>query len=351
MFLKALRVPKGLLRRTALLLVAAMLGAAIATPARADVARIVAIGDLHGDQEEFRALLSRAGLIDAKGHWSGKKTIFVQVGDAVDRGPKSRDIILDLQRLQQEASRAGGKVVALIGNHEAMNMTGDLRYVPPTEFQNYVTRKSEAIREQTFQANKGKLEAKYRQDNPQVTDADIKARFQAQYPLGYFEQRLAWAPGGEIGRWIITNPAVAIVGDSLFVHGGISAKYAALSVAQINDQVHAALSGAPGADPAILEDEVGPLWYRGLAEETESSAQDVAAALKAYGVKRIIIGHTPNLAGIKLLHQGRVVVIDTGLSHYYGGAHSFLSIEGAAIYAHDGDQITELKGTENPPEG
>ena len=353
MFLKALPVPKSLLRRAALLLIAAMFAAAIAAPtlARAESLKIIAIGDLHGDYEEFHALLSQAGLIDAKGHWSGNKTVLVQPGDAVDRGPKSRDIILDLQRLQKEASRAGGKVIALIGNHEAMNMTGDLRYVPPAEFQNYVTRNSEAMREQTFQANKSKLETKYRLDNPQVTDAEIKARFQEQYPLGYFEQRLAWAFAGDIGRWVITNPAVVIVGDSLFVHGGISAKYAALSVAQINDQVHAALSGAPGADPAILEDQVGPLWYRGLTEETEISTLDVAAALKAYGVKRIIIGHTPNLSGIKVLHQGRVVMIDTGLSHSYGGTHSFLSIEGAAIYAHDGDKVTELKVTENPPEG
>jgi hypothetical protein len=205
------------------------------------------------------------------------------------------------------------------------------------------------MREQTFKANKEKLEAVYRKENPQITDAEIKAKFQQQYPLGYFEQRLAWAPNGEIGRWVIGNPAVVIVGDSLFVHGGISAKYAALTVEQINDQVHVALGGAPGADKAILEDELGPLWYRGLTEETEASKLDVAAALKAYGVKRIIIAHTPNLAGIKVLHQGHVVMVDTGIMHTYGGARSFLSIDGATINAHDGDRVTELKDAENPP--
>jgi hypothetical protein len=34
-------------------------------------------------------------------------------------------------KLQREASRSGGKVIAMVGNHEAMNMTGDLRYVHP----------------------------------------------------------------------------------------------------------------------------------------------------------------------------------------------------------------------------
>jgi len=344
------RVAPDWLRRLVLLLFVAALGAASAVPAPAwaDAERLVAIGDLHGDYDAYRALLTQAGLIDAKGHWSGKKTVFVQMGDAVDRGTKSRDIVLDLQRLQKEASHDGGQVIALIGNHEAMNMTGDLRYVAPAEYQNFVTPKSEAVREQTFQANKAKLEAKARQDNPQVTDAEIKAAFMEKYPLGYFEQRLAWMPNGELGRWVVTNPTVAVVGDSLFVHGGISTKYAALTVAQINEQVQAALKGTPGADHAILEDESGPLWYRGLAEETEASKLDVAAVLKAYGVKRIVIAHTPHLSGIQVLHDGHVIMVDTGIMHAYGGTHSFLSIEGATINAHNGDAVTELKAAENP---
>ena len=350
MYPKRLRVPPSWLHRLTLLLVVAALSAASANPAPAwaDTGRLVTIGDLHGDYDAYRALLTQAGLIDAKGHWSGKKTVFVQMGDAVDRGAKSRDIVLDLQRLQKEASHDGGQVIALIGNHEAMNMTGDLRYVAPAEYQNFVTRNSEAVREQTFQANKAKLEAKYRQENPQITDAEIKAKFMAQYPAGYFEQRLAWMPNGEIGRWIITNPAVAVVGDSLFVHGGISTKYSTFTVAQINEQVQAALKGTPGADRAILEDESGPLWYRGLTEETEISKLDVVAALKAYGVKRIVIAHTPQLSGIRVLHDGHVIMVDTGIMRAYGGVHSFLSIEGATINAHNGDQVTELKTAENP---
>jgi hypothetical protein len=316
--------------------------------ARADTPRIVAMGDVHGDYDAFQALLVQSGIADDKGHWTGGKAIFVQLGDAVDRGARSRDIVLELQQLQKEASRAGGQVIALIGNHEAMNMEGDLRYVTPDDFHAYATRNSEALREKTFEANKDKLAAAWRKDNPQLSDAEIKARFEEKYPLGYFEQRIAWAPNGEIGRWVIGNPAVAIIGDSLFVHGGISAQYAALTVDAINDRVHAALNGTPGADKSILEDPVGPLWYRGLTEDNDNSRADIYAAFKAYGIKRMIIAHTPSLSGIKVLQDGRVTMIDTGIMHAYGGKRSFLTIEGGMIIAHDDGQATELKAVENP---
>lgn len=350
MSLKALQVSVPRLRSTALLLLIALLAAAVTAPAaRADAEKIIAMGDLHGDYDAFVALMTEAGLIDAKGHWSGKQATYVQLGDVVDRGPKSRDIVLALMRLQKEASKAGGKVIVLIGNHEAMNMTNDLRYVPPAEFQNYVTRTSEAAREQVFQGNKARLEAEYKAENPQITDAEIKAKFMEKYPLGYVEQRLAWAPNGEIGRWILSNPVAVIVGDSLFVHGGISVKYDVDSLQQLNDMVHAALSTATTDDDAILQDEVGPLWYRGFAEDNETTEKDIGDVLKAYSVKRMVIAHTPNLAGIKVLDQGRVIRIDTGITASYGGTRSFLSIEGPKIYAHDNGKITELTSAESPP--
>jgi len=348
--LKALQVSRNALRRVAPLLAVAVIAGALTGPAQAgDSQKIIAMGDLHCDYDAFLALMAQAGLIDAKGHWSGKQTIYVQLGDVVDRGPKSRDIILHLQKLQKEASRAGGKVITLIGNHEAMNMTNDLRYVPPAEFQNYVTRTSEAAREQVFQANKSKLEAEYRMENPQITDAEIKAKFQEKYPLGYVEQRLAWAPTGEIGRWVLSNPVAVIVGDRLFVHGGISTKYETDSLTQLNDMVHAALSTPATDDDAIIEDQVGPLWYRGFAEENDTTVKDIGEVLKAYSVKRMVIAHTPSLSGIKVLDQGRVIDIDTGITASYVGTRSYLSIEGSSIVAHDNGKATELTSAESPP--
>ena len=101
------------------------------------VGRIIAVGDVHGDYEQFTAVLASAGLIDGNGNWTGGKTHLVQTGDVVDRGPDSRAVMDLLMKLEKQAAAAGGAVHALIGNHEAMNVYGDLRYVSPGEFASY----------------------------------------------------------------------------------------------------------------------------------------------------------------------------------------------------------------------
>ena len=152
--------------------------AAIIAPAdaRAEPApqRIVAIGDLHGDHDAWRAIARAAGLINAKGKWSGGNATLVQMGDVVDRGPDSLKIIRDLMSLQREAPKRGGKVIVLLGNHEAMMMTGDMRYVHPGEFAAFTTRDSRARRERVYEANKAAIEAAYQQREPALTPAKIK---------------------------------------------------------------------------------------------------------------------------------------------------------------------------------
>src|SRR5579872_4474537 len=128
---------------------AAALGAPGASPCAIDgVERIVAVGDVHGAYEQFVQILKVAGLIDDRLHWSGGRTHLVQTGDVVDRGPDSRKAIDLLRQLIDEAPKAGGAVHALLGNHEAMRMLGDMRYVNAGEYQAFVTPKSEAMRRQ-----------------------------------------------------------------------------------------------------------------------------------------------------------------------------------------------------------
>lgn len=321
-----------------LLAVVAFSAAASAAP------RVVAVGDLHGDFIAWRAIAHAAGLVDAAGRWTGGRTILVQTGDVVDRGPDSLDIINDLMRLQREANRAGGQVIALVGNHEAMNVTDDLRYVTPADFAAFATADSAALRERVFVANEPAITAAYRRRDPAATDAAIRAAWLAATPLGMIEHQSAWHPQGRIGRWVIHNPAVVLIDGTIFVHGGISADYSSLPIDEINRRVAAALATRDAAATSIIDDPRGPLWYRGLVVREPSTVgatqgptreQELATALAAYGAQRMVVAHTPVLTGIAFDQGGKLIRIDTGISIYFGGALSWLEIADGRATAHD----------------
>lgn len=79
---------------------------------------IIAIGDAHGDYYSFAAVLINAGLINPDLKWTGGRSILVQMGDILDRGPDPLFIDNLLDNLQLQARRAGGDIIRLVGNHE-----------------------------------------------------------------------------------------------------------------------------------------------------------------------------------------------------------------------------------------
>lgn len=339
-----------MLKRLLLSLLVALLALAPkAAQAEPTPQRIIAVGDLHGDFSAWTDIARAAGLVDSRNHWTGGKTILVQVGDVNDRQPDSLKIFRNLRQLQTEAKRAGGRVVALVGNHEAMNMLGDLRYTTPGEFAAFADSGSAARRDQLYAAYRSQIETVYRAMNPKMTPAEIKQAWIGVTPLGWVEQRAAWKPDGELGRWVRSNPAVAKIGDTVFVHGGISAEYSKFPIDEINRRVAAALTALDDSDKSILNDQLGPLWYRGLAGRgpeapAKPSAvpapprptveQEVAMALAAYGAKRLVIGHTPDRSGIIIGANGRLARIDTGISRFYNGPLTWLEIAGDQMIPH-----------------
>ncbi len=310
--------------------------------------KIIAIGDLHGDYQAYIDLLSRAGLIDKEKNWSGGNAIFVQTGDIADRGPDTLKIINHLKQIRKEAEQEGGQVITLVGNHEAMNMTRDLRYVHPGEYRAFKTKNSKSLRSATYKANQDNIEAFYRRKDPELSDKDIRKAWMKSMPLGRLEHQQAWAPDGDIGSWVLQNPAVAIVGDVLFVHGGLSADYRHLSVETINARVSEALHKQTESQDSIINTETGPLWYRGLVAQKSTGSHsetetEIKRVLGNYDVDHIVVGHTPSRSGIRAHFDGRLIQIDTGASDHYGGTESFLRIEGGRIYAHDNDQVREIE--------
>ena len=90
------------------------------------VERVVAVSDVHGAYDAMITTLTKAGVLNEEQSWGGGATHLVITGDILDRGPDSRKVMDLLMRIEGEALDAGGRVHLLLGNHEVMNLVGDL---------------------------------------------------------------------------------------------------------------------------------------------------------------------------------------------------------------------------------
>ncbi len=301
--------------------------------------RIVAVGDVHGDFDQFVTILRQADLIDERDRWSGGNAHLVQMGDILDRGPDSRKAVDLVRALQKQAKRDGGLVHVLIGNHEALNMAGDLRYVHPGEYAAFESRRSRRLQDAYYE----RFVAAIKQQKPErdwpTFDKAHRQDWNKKFPLGWVEHRQAWAPDGEYGEWARGNNAVIRIGRTLFVHAGLGPRFAERSIRDLNETVRAELAlGQAAPQDALIFDDEGPLWYRGFALNTEGEAGEaeeahIEALLARYGVDRIIIAHTPLAGAVLPLFNARVLIVDVGLAAYYGGRQAYLEIKGETLTA------------------
>lgn len=344
---------------------------------------LIVIGDVHGDFDDFVGILQHTGLIDDQHHWAGGKITFVQTGDLIDRGPKPREVMDLLISLEQEAPKAGGKVVALMGNHEMMNLMGDLRYVTPENFASYADGESENRRKTAYAeyAAWRKAHSQLLAELEQPVLAVTEEEWMTRHPAGFLEHREAFGPNGVYGKWLRQRFAVARIGGMIFLHGGISPKVASMKLDDINDHIrkeikefddtrkdliadklilpyftlqemvavvraemiserkgHALTSGAiQGRAERLLTlstwlsvREDGPLWFRGYDQWSDGEgAPQVEKILEGYKATNLIVAHTvQKTAHIRPRFGGKVMLIDTGMlsTYYTGGKASALEI-------------------------
>jgi hypothetical protein len=267
-------------------------------------ARLVAIGDLHGDLAATRAALRLAGAVDEKDHWSGGKLVVVQTGDQLDRGDGERAIVDLFDALEGEARAAGGAVIALNGNHEIMNVQLDFRYVTDGGFHG-------------FNAVSG----------TNLTDPRL-----AGVPAAARERAASFLPGAPYAKRLAKHDTVALVGDTLFVHGGVLPKHVKYGLARINHEVSAWMNGDRPAPPEIVTAEDGPIWTRRYSAAPDvEDCKVLGEALSAASAKRMVVGHTVQRGGISSGCDERVWRVDVGLSHYYGGDPEVLEIVGDTV--------------------
>ena len=385
---------------TALAVAAALLSA---LPSAARPGRLVAVGDVHGDLDALLGILREAGIVDEAGEWSGGDATFVQTGDFLDRGPRCREVMDFLRRLPAGAREQGGQAVVLLGNHEVMNLLGDLRYVTPDNFAAFAgkdPKKRQDAAWKRYVRYRGRQARRLGLPEPQLT-TKTEAAWREAHPPGFFQQREAMGPDGDYGRWLRGLPVAAERGGTFFVHGGISPALAGRSAEQIRDRVVEELAlwdryrrylvehriilpfftldeifdatraeldaledrdgGAARQQRPILEAVLesgnwsiqhrdGPLWFRGYADwSEEEGAAEVPGLLEGAGVGRFVVGHT--LTEDHRIHSrfgGAVFLIDTGMlsSYYRGGRASALEIERDRVTAvYRGERATLWEGS------
>lgn len=358
--------------------------------------RVVAIADIHGDFDDFSQLLNHVGLIDQQSHWTGKNAKLIQTGDVIDRGPKGREAMDLLMQLQKQATDAGGQVVPLLGNHEVMNLLGDVRYVTAEGYAEFADKHSEERRKNAYQeyatwykAHQGLLAALNK--SPFSANED---QWMAAHPAGFVEYREAFGPNGTYGRWLRTHSAVVKQGRILFLHGGISPNTASMTVDDINAQIHKEIADfdktvqelishkvivsffnlqellvavqlelhQPGETPMdnayhdrlvhlldlshwLCMREDGPLWFRAYDSwSDEEGPAQIEKILTAYGADHVVVGHTVQKSKyIRTRFGGKVFLLDTGMlsTYWTGGRASALEILGNSFVAQymDGSEV------------
>ena len=313
--------------------------------------RVVAIGDVHGALDRFVAILREAAIIDKDWHWAGGRAVLVQLGDVLDRGPDSKRVVDLLRSLEVEAAKAGGQVYPLNGNHELMRMTDDLRYVSAKEYAAFVTSESRELRDRLYTSAADDARGRARAGKEKFDEAAFRKTFYADTPLGLVEMHRAFEATGEYGRLLRARGIVVRINGVLFVHGGISPAIAGAGCAAINARARAEFQslGAAGAvEPQLIARTDGPLWYRGLVDDTVGEA-DVDTVLDGVGARAIVVGHTVTTDNtIQARFGGRVVAIDTGMlagEYFPNGVPSALEIKdgvGTAIYVGKREPIGKI---------
>ncbi len=244
--------------------------------------KIFALSDIHGNFEHLIELLQKNEVIDENLNWRFSSNHLVILGDVFDRGNDVITTLWYIYQLEQQAVKVNGMVHYIIGNHDAMTLKNDLRYCK----EKYI-----------------KLAEKYKE---KYSD--------------FFNEN------SELGRWLRSKNTIQIIGNHLFVHGGISLDFcnSGISINECNSLVCKYISTKRENYPKVAKQDqaklellfgsTGPLWYRGLVsnkpKDKPINEKGLDLILNYFNVKHIVVGHT-TFNTISQHHNGKVIAIDT----------------------------------------
>ena len=264
--------------------------------------RIICLGDLHGDYNLTLSCLKLAKVIDDELNWVAEppETVIVQIGDQVDRcrpdigmkcdNPEATPqdegsdikILEFFTELHKKASKKGGAVYSLLGNHEIMNVDGQMNYVSYEGLKQF---------ENEINPENGK-----------------------KFKSGKEARKFLFKRGNKYAKFLAcTRQTALIIGSNLFVHATImpelAKKYAVNDINVIvrkwllgiinNDHK---LNGIGNVGDILLNYNISPFWPRMLGNlppnvslTDEKCEEYLAQTLDLYSCNNMIVGHTPQV--------------------------------------------------------
>jgi hypothetical protein len=253
---------------------------------------VLFISDMEGEFGLIRKMLIANRIIDENYNWVFGTNEVVICGDLFDRGTEVTEELWLLYKLESDAKAAGGSVHIVLGNHEIMNMSGDVRYVQPIYFEH------------------ARLLGK---DYTQLFDEST-----------------------ELGLWLRSKNIIEKTGRFLCMHAGMSSEVLRwnLSIPAINEMVRPWYARAKADVPDNLSDffnSSSPFWYRGYFDNLPNMQKLVTATLKRYDVDKIVVGHTI-LNTVSTFYNSDVWVINT---NWHDGNAQGLLVEKDKYYRVD----------------
>jgi hypothetical protein len=250
------------------------------------------LSDIEGNFSAFRKLLQANRVIDTALNWTFGDGHLVLTGDFFDRGEQVTEVLWFIYSLEVKARAAGGYIHFILGNHEIMNLSGDLRYVNPKYTTNAVL---------------------------------MNEKYGSLY-----------AENTELGRWLRTKNIVERIGDVLYIHGGISPELNRLgmSVKDIDRlaRPYYADTTYNYKDPRlnIIFGDLGPFWYRHYySGKTGAGEEQIDSTLSEFNVRHIATGHSIVADTVSSWYNGKLFNTDT---HHAGGKSEALLIENGRYY-------------------
>lgn len=238
------------------------------------------------------------------------------MGDVLDRGGDEIKILYFLEKLKREAEKSGGSIITMNGNHEIMNVDGDFRFVTKSGLDEFRVWADWYCIGNVMKSLCGGLVKPsdpfdgvplvFPGVKPEIVDG-IRARIAALRPNGPISN-----------RFLTKNVTVLVIGDSVFVHGGLLPKHVSYGLERINEEVKDWISGLrERVSSELVRGRNSLVWLRKFSDEVAkncdcSTLEHVLATIP--GAKRMIMGHTIQEKGINGACDNRAIRIDVGMS-------------------------------------